>query len=143
MKVRNRAIPHRLHNFWLLTSASPIYSWIYHIPLESILYPRDNGVHSQTIISCSTHPVKIKQSHHLCIYIKKCYYVFVNVCKATSYAIGKLIAFSSNGLLFKTVFIELQIYYDNKCFCKMNYLFFFSFYKILIHHKILHIEWIW
>ena len=49
MNGRNCAILDTLYNFWLLTSASSIYSWTYHIPFKSILYPRDNEVHSRTI----------------------------------------------------------------------------------------------
>ena len=47
MSVRNCAIPHKLYNFWFLTSASPTYSWTYHIPLECIIYHRANDVHSR------------------------------------------------------------------------------------------------
>jgi len=72
MNVRNCAIPHTLHNFWLLTSASPTYSWTYLIPLESIVYPRDNEIHSRTIKWYSTPAVKVKQSHHQRIHIQHC-----------------------------------------------------------------------
>ena len=125
MSTGNCDIPHTLYNFWLLTSASPTYALTYHIPLGSILYSRGNEVHSRIITCCNTRAVNIKQSHYLRIYFQKCYYMFVNVCKVTSYAIGKLIAASSNGLLLMIVFIVLQFYYDHRYFCKANYLLFF------------------
>ena len=72
MNVTNCAIPHTLYHFCLLTSASPTYSLTYYIPLESILYPLDNEVHSRTIKWCSTRAVNVKQSHHQRIYIQHC-----------------------------------------------------------------------
>ena len=103
--VRNCAILHTLHNFCLLISASNSYSWTYHIPLESICYLRHNEVHNRT----NKCPVKVKSGHYKGIYIQKCYYVFVNIRKAISYAIGKVIVSASNGLLHRTIFIELQL----------------------------------
>ena len=61
--------------------------------------------------------------------------VFVNVRNATSYAIGKLIASSSNGLLYRTGFflvIELQLYCDHSCFLQSE-LFIFLFVLPNIH----------
>ena len=76
----------------------------------------------------------------MCIYIQKCYYVFFNVCKASSYIIGTLIASSLNGILHRTFVIELQLYCERRCFAKQTIFVFFSFCQINIRHKILHVE---
>ena len=102
----NRVTVPQFH--WVLIFTSPTYSWTKHIPLVDIVYPRDNTVHSRTTTWFSTRPVKVKQGRHQRIYIQKCYYVFVNVRKATSYVIGKLIASSSMGY-----YIRLFLYSCN------------------------------
>ena len=100
MNVRNGAIPHTLYNFWLLTSASPIYSWTYNIPLESIVYPRDNECYTVEPSNGVVH-VQWRSTNviiNVYIYSTLCYfiitndcYVFVSVLKATSYATENLV----------------------------------------------------
>ena len=67
-------------------------------------------IHSRTIEWCSTRAVKVKQGHHQRVYpysnlrhFKITFtYVFVSVLKTASYATGKLIVSSSNGLFHLT-----------------------------------------
>ena len=70
LKVRHSAHVTQILVAYTSVSASPIYPWTYHIPLQSIVYPRDNEVHSRTIQRCSIRAVKVNQSHHQRIYIQ-------------------------------------------------------------------------
>ena len=136
MNVRNCAIPHTLHIFWLLTSASPTYLWTYHIPLESIVYPCDNEVHSRTIKWC-IRSVKVKQVHYQRIYIQKCYNVFVNVRNATSYAIGKSLHPGQIGYYIGLFFIELQLHCDHMFLQSELFVFLFAKYSFITKYCML------
>ena len=93
--VRNCAIPQYQR---VLIFTSPTDSWTYYIPLESIAYHRDNEAEtSNDVVHFQWRSNKVITN--VSIFKRVIMYVFINVRKTISYAIGKRVASSSVRLL--------------------------------------------